>query len=902
MTGGVVGRVLAVVCLVGLTACGGAPDSEGARSTESGSSSSLAVVSAPKVTSFSPAKGIQGTSVTVNGSGFVNGASVAFNGSPATSVTFVSSSRLKAVVPNGATSGPISVTVPAGSAQSTAAFAVLPTIASIDPGHAFVGDFVTITGSGLTATTGVKFGSLNAAFSLESDTSLSAAMPAGFVSGKVTVVTPGGNAATTTSLLALPLVGSFSPTQGLVGSSIDVVGEGFAQASAVKLGSKVATFSVVSDTLLRAVVPSGVSSGKITVETPRGTRVSAGTFAVILKPTVGSFSPAAAELPASLTVNGTNFLAVSSVKVGAVSVPFDVVSAKQLTVTVPLGTPNGKLSVANPAGTGLSAGTFTALACADIDADGVCDRDDRCPGFDDRIDSDGDGVADGCDICPSAATAGQSCGTGLACDGAGACSELECNGGTSGPGVLSGSAVIDAVDTEGDLARLAGIWCVTGDVTVNRTQLVDLSGLSGLVEIGGNLGIGTSPPGCPWYQCGIGNGALRSLHGLEQLRRIGGELEVLDQAPDPGIVDLTGLSGLRQVDALRIQNPLLLTDLHGLEGVTTLSRLYVEGANQLTSLNGLQNLTSVGYALFNGLPLLTDLSALSQLTSADDLLVMQTGIGSLHGLEHLTRARQLGIAANPNLTSLEALSNLTSLPTLYLSGAGITSLAAFSNVHDLGSIYLDGLSVTTLDGLAGMVSPAQVQVSNCPLLTSLAALGGLPVADLVLERNAALADCGALLPTADARVSVGNCEALTSLGCLSQASSLWSLRLEGLHALTSFDALSNLTHVDHELLLWGANVQTLAPLQHLTSAYYLTVGSLSLLDLHGLEGLTSVQVLSLRNNLALRSLHELSSLTELGYAEITGNWNLSQCEIDWLGTQTSHPVDYNVGNGEACAP
>ncbi|RZW42485.1 MAG: T9SS type A sorting domain-containing protein [Flavobacteriaceae bacterium] len=35
--------------------------------------------------------------------------------------------------------------------------------------------------------------------------------------------------------------------------------------------------------------------------------------------------------------------------------------------------------------------------CEDSDADGVCDTDDVCPGFDDSIDSDGDGIPDGCD-------------------------------------------------------------------------------------------------------------------------------------------------------------------------------------------------------------------------------------------------------------------------------------------------------------------------------------------------------------------------------------------------------------------------------------------------------------------------------------------------------------------------
>lgn len=41
--------------------------------------------------------------------------------------------------------------------------------------------------------------------------------------------------------------------------------------------------------------------------------------------------------------------------------------------------------------------------CQDTDSDGIVDRFDRCPGFDDTIDADGDGLPDGCDNCPNIA-------------------------------------------------------------------------------------------------------------------------------------------------------------------------------------------------------------------------------------------------------------------------------------------------------------------------------------------------------------------------------------------------------------------------------------------------------------------------------------------------------------------
>jgi len=46
-------------------------------------------------------------------------------------------------------------------------------------------------------------------------------------------------------------------------------------------------------------------------------------------------------------------------------------------------------------------GVMVGCPLCDTDGDGVLDRDDRCQGFDDTIDTDGDGVPDGCDLCPT---------------------------------------------------------------------------------------------------------------------------------------------------------------------------------------------------------------------------------------------------------------------------------------------------------------------------------------------------------------------------------------------------------------------------------------------------------------------------------------------------------------------
>jgi outer membrane protein assembly factor BamB len=104
----------------GLGTPGGTPNSIAAFSPPGSSGGP----SAPVISSFAPSSGSSGTSVVITGQGFTGTTTVGFNGTAATTFTVDSDSTVSATVPVGATSGPITVTTPAGTATSSTSFTV----------------------------------------------------------------------------------------------------------------------------------------------------------------------------------------------------------------------------------------------------------------------------------------------------------------------------------------------------------------------------------------------------------------------------------------------------------------------------------------------------------------------------------------------------------------------------------------------------------------------------------------------------------------------------------------------------------------------------------------------------------------------------------------------------------
>ncbi|HQT96915.1 MAG TPA: IPT/TIG domain-containing protein [Thermodesulfobacteriota bacterium] len=160
-----------------------------------------------KMTGFTPASAPRGATVSILGSGFSPSSQVSFNGTPATA-SFVSAAQLNAIVPDTATTGKISVTTPSGTLLSDNNFVAVPTVAGFTPFSGSVGAVVTVDGYNFDNTASISFNGIPAATTRISALALSAPVPFGATTGKISVTTLGGTAVSVADFVVIPFLGT----------------------------------------------------------------------------------------------------------------------------------------------------------------------------------------------------------------------------------------------------------------------------------------------------------------------------------------------------------------------------------------------------------------------------------------------------------------------------------------------------------------------------------------------------------------------------------------------------------------------------------------------------------------------------------------------------------------------
>ncbi|MGW1555224.1 IPT/TIG domain-containing protein [Streptomyces sp. NPDC002144] len=239
-----------------------------------------------------------------------------------------------------------------------------PTISAISPsqGPTTGSTTVTLTGTGMTGSTAVRFGSTNAtSFTVNSATQITAVSPphaAGATA--VTVVNPTGtsNSVTFTYVAAAtPVVTGLTPSNGPTsgGTSVTLAGTGFTGATTVTFAGVPATsFTVNSASQITAVTPAGsAGAAVVTVTTPGGTSAPDAFFFYAAPPVLSSAEPARGPTAGGVTVTltGSNLLNAGTVRFDNTNAAsFTVVSATQITAIAPPGTGSSPITVITPGG------------------------------------------------------------------------------------------------------------------------------------------------------------------------------------------------------------------------------------------------------------------------------------------------------------------------------------------------------------------------------------------------------------------------------------------------------------------------------------------------------------------------------------------------------------------------
>jgi hypothetical protein len=238
-------------------------------------------------------------------------------------------------------------------------------VSSFSPASGAVGSSVNVTGVGFSASSVVSFNGAAASTTFNSPTSLTALVPAGATTGRISVATGTNSGISannfTVTGAALPSITAFSPASGITGSSVTITGVNLTGASAVTFnGLPAASFTVTPPTQIVAKVPNGATAGAIKVTTAGGIATSATSFTPTLS--IQSFSPAGGPVGTTVTLNGVGFTPSSVIRFSGIDgTGFTFVSANKVTVQAPAGFATGKITLKNtvsPVGTVVSAKDF----------------------------------------------------------------------------------------------------------------------------------------------------------------------------------------------------------------------------------------------------------------------------------------------------------------------------------------------------------------------------------------------------------------------------------------------------------------------------------------------------------------------------------------------------------------
>jgi hypothetical protein len=341
----------------------------------------------PAISSFNPTSGTVGTIVTIDGSNFSTNISdnIVRFGTVQAAVISATATQLTVIVPAGATTQPIYVTADGLTANTSTSFIVIyaPVITSFNPNSGTAGSTVTINGANFSANSAdniVRFGEVQANVTAATTTQLTVTVPSGATTQTICVTVNGlttcsGIQFIVTSSALQPVITSFNPTGGPVGTTVIITGSNFSSNGVdniVRFGNMQADLFGATSTQLNVTVPNGATTNPISVTVSGLTGYSSMPFTVTTDqpPIIAGINPTSGPVGSTVTINGENFSQNPEnniVMFGDVLATVTGGNQNQITVLVPEGADGQSISVTVNGMTAYSGVTFTVTTPQDIE-------------------------------------------------------------------------------------------------------------------------------------------------------------------------------------------------------------------------------------------------------------------------------------------------------------------------------------------------------------------------------------------------------------------------------------------------------------------------------------------------------------------------------------------------------
>ncbi|GAB3951793.1 hypothetical protein GCM10028805_32650 [Spirosoma harenae] len=241
---------------------------------------------APSNLVATPARQLSGRPITISGKNLYRITDVKING-----ITVPITSRnegfdLLIGVPDNATSGPVTVSSRAGTASVPLVVVQKPTISTVLPAKARIGERIVLQGDFLQDASIYFTGSTTPAADggKNTDTERWLLVPADAQTGPLRVVNVAGETTTTTSFtpIRLPTITDFTPKSGAIGTDITITGQNLSTVTAVRFSggtSSTATFHIAGNSLI-ATVPANALTGQVCLTNEAGTICTSANFTV----------------------------------------------------------------------------------------------------------------------------------------------------------------------------------------------------------------------------------------------------------------------------------------------------------------------------------------------------------------------------------------------------------------------------------------------------------------------------------------------------------------------------------------------------------------------------------------------------------------------------------------------